>query len=80
MLLGLGRLDEAEAELRLAVEEFTAIHRPLSVAFSYQVLAEVLEAKGDAAAADEALRLEDTALRRAQAAPADRERRPGGPG
>ncbi|NHA67985.1 AfsR/SARP family transcriptional regulator [Phycicoccus flavus] len=79
-LLGLGRLDEAEDDLRLAVEEFTAIDRPLSVAFTYQVLAAVLDAGGDAVGASEALRLEQAALRRAgdaQAAEQPRRRSPG---
>ncbi|MBM6400950.1 AfsR/SARP family transcriptional regulator [Phycicoccus sonneratiae] len=66
-LLALGRLGEAEAELRRAVEEFTALDRPLSVAFTYQVLAAALDAAGDAVGASEALRLEQTALRRATA-------------
>ncbi len=38
-LLALGRLDEAEAEVRRGIDEFSALDRPLSVAFSYQVLA-----------------------------------------
>ena len=46
-LLALGRLDEAEAEVRRGIDEFSALDRPLSVAFSYQVLAGVLDAKGD---------------------------------
>ncbi|MFL6175334.1 MAG: AfsR/SARP family transcriptional regulator [Ornithinibacter sp.] len=70
-LLALGRLDEAEREVRVCIEELTAIDRPLSVAFSYQVLAAVLDAKGENAAASEALRLENAALRRAQATAPD---------
>ncbi len=66
-LLALGHLGEAESELRRAVEEFTALDRPLSVAFTYQVLAAVLDAAGDPVGASEALRLERTALRRATA-------------
>ena len=53
--------------MRVGIEELTAIDRPLSVAFSYQVLAAVLDAKGENVAASEALRLESAALRRAQA-------------
>ena len=70
-LLALGRLDEAEREVRVCIEELTAIDRPLSVAFSYQVLAAVLDARGENAAASEALRLESAALRRAQATALD---------
>jgi ATP/maltotriose-dependent transcriptional regulator MalT len=70
-LLALGRLDEAEREVRVGIEELTAIDRPLSVAFSYQVLAAVLDAKGESAAAKAALRLEGAALRRAQATARD---------
>ncbi len=78
-LLALGRLDEAERELRIGIEELTAIDRPLSVAFSYQVLAAVLDAQGDHTAAGEALRLESAALRRAQATAQDPGRRTTGP-
>jgi ATP/maltotriose-dependent transcriptional regulator MalT len=78
-LLALGRLDEAERELRVGIEELTAIDRPLSVAFSYQVLAAVLDAKGENAAASEALRLESAALRRAQATGQDPGQRTTGP-
>ena len=63
--LALGHLDDAEADIRTAVEEFTALDRPLSVAFTYQVLAAVLDARGDAVGASEALRLEQAAVRRA---------------
>ncbi|NHI20317.1 AfsR/SARP family transcriptional regulator [Phycicoccus endophyticus] len=63
----LGDLPGAEEDLRGAVEEFTALDRPLSVAFSYQVLAAVLDARGDPVGASEALRLEQAALRRASA-------------
>ncbi len=66
-LLALGHLGEAESELRRAVEEFTALDRPLSVAFTYQVLAAALDAAGDPVGASEALRLEQAALRRASA-------------
>ncbi|QIM21439.1 hypothetical protein G7075_10385 [Phycicoccus sp. HDW14] len=78
-LLALGRLGEAESELRGAVEEFTALDRPLSVAFTYQVLAAALDAAGDAVGASEALRLEQAALRRASAsrAAAPQRRSPG---
>jgi len=78
-LFALGRLDEAEHELRVGIEELTAIDRPLSVAFSYQVLAGVLDAKGENAAASEALRLESAALRRAQASTHDTVHRTTGP-
>ncbi len=78
-LLALGRLDEAEREVRVCIEELTAIDRPLSVAFSYQVLAAVLDARGDNAAARAALRLEEAALRRAQATGPDPGQRPTGP-
>ncbi len=66
-LLALGRLDEAETEVRRGIDEFSSLDRPLSVAFSYQVLAAVLDAKGEGAAAAEALLLESAALDRAQA-------------
>jgi DNA-binding SARP family transcriptional activator/tetratricopeptide (TPR) repeat protein len=78
-LLALGRLEEAEREVRIGIEELTAIDRPLSVAFSYQVLAAVLDAKGENAAASEALRLESAALRRAQATAPDAGQRTTGP-
>jgi DNA-binding SARP family transcriptional activator/tetratricopeptide (TPR) repeat protein len=78
-LFALGRLEDAERELRLGIEELTAIDRPLSVAFSYQVLAAVLDAQGENAAASEALRLEHAALRRAQALVDDPARRTTGP-
>lgn len=78
-LLALGRLDEAEREVRVGIEELTAIDRPLSVAFSYQVLAAVLDAKGENVAASEALRLESAALRRAQATATDPGQRTSGP-
>ncbi len=74
-LFALGRLDEAEDEVRRGIEEFSAIDRPLSVAFSYQVLAGVLKAKGESAAATEALRLERVALRRAHSKAGDPEHR-----
>ena len=78
-LLALGRLDEAEREVRVCIEELTAIDRPLSVAFSYQVLAAVLDAKGENVAASEALRLESAALRKAQATALDAAQRTTGP-
>ena len=74
-LFALGRLDEAEDEVRRAIEEFSAIDRPLSVAFSYQVLAGVLKAKGESAGAKEALQLERVALRRAHSKAGDPEHR-----
>jgi len=74
-LFALGRLDEAEDEVRRGIEEFSAIDRPLSVAFSYQVLAGVLKAKGESAAATEALRLERVALRQAHSRAGDPEHR-----
>ncbi len=78
--LALAALGEAETDLRAAVEEFTALDRPLSVAFTYQVLAAVLDAGGDPAGASEALRLEQAALRRATAArPTTPHRRSPGP-
>ena len=73
--LALGELESAEADVRTVVEEFTALDRPLSVAFSYQVLAAVLDARGDAVGASEALRLEQAALRRATRPRADAPRR-----
>ena len=79
-LFALGRLDEAEAEVRRGIDEFGALDRPLSVAFSYQVLAGVLDAKGDAVGAGEALGLERAALRRAQARADDVGQHPGTPG
>ncbi|MBT9255928.1 hypothetical protein KMZ32_10620 [Phycicoccus sp. MAQZ13P-2] len=63
--LALGDLAGAESDLRTVVEEFTALERPLSVAFAYQVLAEVLDGTGDRVGAGEALRLEEQAIRRA---------------
>ncbi len=63
--LSLGHVEDAEADVRTAVEEFTALDRPLSVAFTHQVLAAVLDARGDTVGASEALRLEQAALRRA---------------
>ena len=65
--------------MRVGIEELTAIDRPLSVAFSYQVLAAVLDAKGENVAASEALRLESAALRRAQATATDPGQRTSGP-
>ena len=78
-LFALGRLDEAEGEVRRAIEEFSAIDRPLSVAFSYQVLAGVLKAKGEGAAAKEALQLERAELRKAHAKAGDPEHRTADP-
>ncbi|MGG5258016.1 BTAD domain-containing putative transcriptional regulator [Phycicoccus avicenniae] len=79
-LLALGRLEDAETALRTVVEEFTALDRPLSVAFAYQVLAAVLDARGDPVGASEALRLEQAALRRATASRTDApQRRSPGP-
>ena len=49
------------------------------MAFSYQVLAAVLDAQGENAAANEALRLEHAALRRAQARVDDPAQRTTGP-
>ncbi|WP_030527620.1 AfsR/SARP family transcriptional regulator [Phycicoccus jejuensis] len=63
--LALGDLAGAESDLRTVIEEFTALERPLSVAFAYQVLADVLDATGDRVGAGEALRLEEQAVRRA---------------
>lgn len=78
-LLALGRLDEAEREMRSAVEEFTALDRPLSAAFTYGVLAGILDSRGDAVGASECLRLEEAALRRAAASPPSPARRSPGP-
>ena len=61
--------------MRRAIEEFRAIDRPLSVAFSYQVLAGVLKAKGESAGAKEALQLERVALHRAHSKAGDPEHR-----
>ncbi len=60
-LVVLGRLEEAEAELRASVEECTAINRPLSVAAALHELSVVLDLRGNAAAASEALRQERAA-------------------
>ncbi|WP_299442838.1 AfsR/SARP family transcriptional regulator [uncultured Phycicoccus sp.] len=78
-LFALGRLEEAEEALRRAVEEFTALDRPLSVAFTYQVLAGVLDARADPVGAGEALRLEEAALRQATDARPTAHRRSPGP-
>ena len=78
-LLALGRLEEAEEALRRAVEEFTALDRPLSVAFTYQVLAGVLDARADPVGASEALRLEEAALRQATDSRPTAHRRSPGP-
>ncbi|QKE85509.1 BTAD domain-containing putative transcriptional regulator [Arthrobacter sp. NEB 688] len=78
--LALGDLPGAESDLRTVVEEFTALDRPLSVAFAYQVLAAVLDATGDRVGASEALRLEQYAYRRAtESRPAAPRRRSPGP-
>jgi tetratricopeptide (TPR) repeat protein len=60
-LVVLGRLDEAEAELRTSIEECTAIQRPLSVAAALHELSVVLDLQGNAEAASEALRQEHAA-------------------
>lgn len=79
-LLALGWIGEAEADLRGAVEEFSALDRPLSAAFTYQVLAATLDARGETMGASEALRLEQAALRRANdSRPAAPQRRSPGP-
>ncbi|WP_460964215.1 AfsR/SARP family transcriptional regulator [Pedococcus soli] len=60
-LVVLGRLEEAEAELRASVEECTALNRPLSVAAALHELSVVLDLRGNPAAASEALRQERAA-------------------
>lgn len=60
-LVVLGRLEEAEAELRASVEECTAINRPLSVAAALHELSVVLDLRGNPTAAGEALRQERAA-------------------
>ena len=56
-------------------EMLSEIDRPLSVAFSYQVLAGVLKAKGESVGAKEALQLERVALRQAHSKAGDPEHR-----
>ena len=56
-----GRLDEAAAELRTSVEEFTLIDRALSVAASLRELALVLDLQGRHAEANEVYRQKSAA-------------------
>lgn len=67
----LGRLDEAAAELRTSVEEFTLIDRALSVAASLRELALVLDLQGRHAEANEVYRQERAARASAQLVTAD---------
>jgi hypothetical protein len=67
-LVLLGRLDEAEAELRASVEGCAAIDRPLSVAAALHELSVVLDLQGNAAAAAAARRDEHEARASAQLA------------
>ncbi|MBM6405951.1 hypothetical protein JQN72_17045 [Phycicoccus sp. CSK15P-2] len=78
-LFALGRLDAAEAALRQAVLDFSELDRPLSVAFSYQVLAAVLDASGRPDEARAARVEEVAASRRATAARPVAQRRSPGP-
>jgi DNA-binding SARP family transcriptional activator len=67
----LGRLDEAEDDLRASVEEFTVLGRSLSVAASLRELALVLDLQGRAAAANEVYRQERLARIAGQLDPVD---------
>ncbi|WP_188838664.1 AfsR/SARP family transcriptional regulator [Flexivirga endophytica] len=60
-LAALGRLDEAEEELRESIEECTALDRPLSVAAAMHDLSVVLSKQGQHAAAGELRRQERAA-------------------
>lgn len=60
-LAALGRLDEAEDELRESIEECTALDRPLSVAAAMHDLSVVLAKQGQHAAAGELRRQERAA-------------------
>ena len=60
-LAALGRLDEAELELRESIEECTALDRPLSVAAAMHDLSVVLSKRGEHAAAAELRRQERAA-------------------
>lgn len=60
-LAALGRLDEAEQELRESIEECTALDRPLSVAAAMHDLSVVLAKQGQHAAAGELRRQERAA-------------------
>lgn len=60
-LAALGRLDEAEDELRESIEECTALDRPLSVAAAMHDLSVVLSKQGQHAAAGELRRQERAA-------------------
>lgn len=62
-----GRPAEAEAELRLAVTELTALGRQLSAAAAWRALAVLLDEAGRSEEAAEALRLEREASAAAQA-------------
>ncbi|MFC6703951.1 AfsR/SARP family transcriptional regulator [Flexivirga alba] len=60
-LAAIGRLDEAEEELRESIEECTALDRPLSVAAAMHDLSVVLSKQGQHAAAGELRRQERAA-------------------
>lgn len=60
-LAALGRLEDAEAELRESIEECTTLDRPLSVAVAMHDLSVVLSKRGEHAAAAELRRQERAA-------------------
>lgn len=72
----LGRLPEAEEELRTSVEEFTVLGRSLSVAASLRELALVLDLQGRPAAANEVHRQERAARIAADLDPVDERETP----